>query len=43
MLEVLRRAQQFPTLLVAGLLSFGPREFFEIEVPAERAVPQVAF
>jgi LemA protein len=37
------RAQQFPTLLVAGVLSFGPREFFEIEVPAERAVPQVAF
>ena len=36
-------AQQFPTLLVAELLSFGPREFFEIEVPAERAVPQVAF
>jgi LemA protein len=37
------RAQQFPTLLVAGLLSFGPRDFFEIEVAAERAVPQVAF
>jgi LemA protein len=37
------RTQQFPTLLVAGTLSFRPREFFEIEAPAERAVPQVAF
>jgi LemA protein len=37
------RTQQFPTLLIAGPLSFRPREFFEIEVPAERAVPQVAF
>lgn len=37
------RTQQFPTLLVAGLLSFGPRHLFEIEAPAERSVPQVAF
>src|SRR5687768_11311302 len=37
------RTQTFPTLLLAGPLSFRPREFFEIEVPAERAVPQVAF
>jgi LemA protein len=37
------RAQQFPTLIVAGMLAFKPREFFEIEVAAERAVPQVAF
>jgi LemA protein len=37
------RTQQFPTLLVAGPLSFRPREFFEIEVAAERAVPHVAF
>jgi LemA protein len=37
------RTQQFPTLLVAGTLSFHPREFFEIEAPAERAVPRVAF
>jgi LemA protein len=37
------RTQQFPTLLVAGSLSFRPREFFEIEAPAERAVPRVAF
>jgi hypothetical protein len=24
-------------------MSFTPREFFEIETPAERGVPQVAF
>ena len=35
--------QVFPTLLIANPLSFRPREFFEIEVAAERAVPQVAF
>jgi LemA protein len=37
------RTQQFPTLVIAGLASFAPREFFEIEAPAERGVPQVAF
>jgi LemA protein len=37
------RAQQFPTLLIAGPMSFRPREFFEIETAAERKVPQVAF
>ena len=37
------RTQQFPTLVIAGLLSFAPRELFEIEAPAERGVPQVAF
>ena len=37
------RIQVFPTLLIAGPMSFDPREFFEIEVAAERAVPQVAF
>ena len=35
--------QVFPTLLIAGPLSFGAREFFEIEVAAERGVPRVAF
>jgi hypothetical protein len=33
----------FPTLLIAGAMSFTARRFFEIEVPAERAVPSVAF
>jgi LemA protein len=37
------RTQQFPTVVVAGALSFAPRDFFEVEAPAERAVPQVAF
>jgi LemA protein len=37
------RTQQFPTLVIAGLMSFAPRQFFEVEAPAERGVPQVAF
>jgi LemA protein len=37
------RTQQFPTLLIAGTMSFTTREFIEIEAPAERNVPQVAF
>ena len=37
------RTQQFPTLLIAGTMSFTKRDFFEIESPAERGVPQVAF
>jgi LemA protein len=37
------RTQQFPTLVIAGTLSFTPRDFFEIETPAERRAPQVAF
>ncbi len=35
--------QQFPTLLLAGPMSFTPRTFFEVESAAERNVPQVAF
>ena len=37
------RVQVFPTLLIAGPMSFTARRFFEIEVAAERAVPRVAF
>ena len=37
------RTQQFPTLLIAGPMAFTPCAFFEIEAPAERGVPQVAF
>jgi len=37
------RTQQFPTVLIAGSMSFAPRDFFEVETPAERGVPQVAF
>jgi LemA protein len=36
------KIQIFPNSLVAGR-NFTDREFFEIEVPAERAVPGVAF
>jgi LemA protein len=37
------RMQVFPNSLVAARSGFTPREFFEIEVPAERDVPQVSF
>jgi LemA protein len=37
------RTQRFPTLVVAGMLSFAPRDFFEVESPAERGIPQVVF
>jgi LemA protein len=37
------RTQRFPTLVVAGMLSFAPRDFFEVESAAERGIPQVAF
>ena len=32
-----------PTNLIAGWFGFTRREFFEIQDPAERAVPQVRF
>ncbi|MBS3734599.1 MAG: LemA family protein [Phycisphaerae bacterium] len=35
--------QKFPNTLVAGMLGFRPRDFFEIEDPAERDVPEVKF
>jgi LemA protein len=35
--------QSFPTVLVAGPLGFQPAALFELEDPAERAVPQVQF
>jgi LemA protein len=37
------RIQVFPNSLVAARGDFQPREFFEIETPAEREVPQVSF
>jgi LemA protein len=37
------RIQIFPNSLVAARGGFQPREFFEIEVPAEREVPAVSF
>ena len=37
------RIQTFPSSIVAGVGRFVEREFFEIEDPAERAVPAVSF
>jgi LemA protein len=37
------RIESVPTNLLAGAFGFTRREFFEIEDPAERAVPQVRF
>lgn len=35
--------EQFPSSIVAGSFGFQPSVFFEIENPAEREVPRVAF
>jgi len=37
------RVESAPTNIVAGMFGFTRREFFELEDPAERAVPQVRF
>src|SRR2546422_3652977 len=37
------KIQQFPTNILAGMMGFKPREFFEITAPAEREVPKVTF
>ena len=37
------KIQQFPTNIVANMLGFKPREFFEISAPAEREAPKVSF
>jgi len=37
------KIQMFPSNMVAGMFSFTPREFFEIEDQGERAVPKVDF
>lgn len=37
------RREQFPGNIVAGFFGFKNKELFEIESPAERAVPKVAF
>jgi LemA protein len=33
----------FPNNMIAGMFNFEKREFFEIEDPAQREVPKVAF
>jgi LemA protein len=37
------RQQQFPANMVAGMLGFKPADFFEIEEPEAREVPEVKF
>ncbi len=37
------QVEQFPSNLVAGQFGFAQAEYFEIEDPSERAVPQVDF
>lgn len=35
--------ETFPAVLFAGMLGFGPEEFFEIDMAAEREAPKVQF
>ena len=37
------RIESFPSRIVANMLKFQKREFFEIEVPVEREAPEVKF
>jgi len=37
------KIQMFPSNIVAGMFSFTKRDFFEIEIAAEREVPKVEF
>ena len=37
------KIQMFPSNIIANMFSFTKRDFFEIEVEAEREVPKVSF
>ncbi|HEX43047.1 MAG TPA: LemA family protein [Phycisphaerales bacterium] len=37
------KVQMFPSNVIAGMFGFKPRDFFEIQAPAEREVPKVSF
>ena len=37
------KIQMFPSNIIAGMFAFGKRDFFEIEIAAEREVPKVSF
>ncbi|MDP7061968.1 MAG: LemA family protein [Planctomycetota bacterium] len=37
------KIEQFPSNIVAGMFNFGPREFFELDIPEARNTPQVEF
>ncbi len=41
--ELNTRIQTVPSNIIAGMFNFQPRDFFEIQEAAERAVPQVRF
>jgi LemA protein len=41
--ELNTRVAQFPSNIVAGIASIGPRSFFEIDVPEQREAPRVEF
>jgi LemA protein len=37
------KIQMFPSNIIAGMFTFGKRDFFEVQVAAEREVPKVSF
>jgi len=37
------KIQMFPSNIIAGMFSFGKRDFFEVEIAAEREAPKVSF
>jgi LemA protein len=37
------KTQTFPSNIVAGMFGFGKRDFFEVEIAAEREAPKVSF
>jgi LemA protein len=37
------RIQQFPSNFIANMFRFGPREFFELDIPEAREAPKVQF
>jgi len=37
------KIQMFPSNIIAGMFAFGKRDFFEVQIAAEREVPKVNF
>jgi LemA protein len=37
------RIQQFPSNVIANMFHFGPRDFFELDIPEARVAPKVQF
>jgi LemA protein len=37
------KVQSFPSNIVAGMFNFPPRQFFNLDTPADREVPAVKF